>query len=176
MKISLNTVYNCIQFSRKDAAVRKADELQIQTRRSFPVMSSTYADNFYFSLGKNSTRKEAAKTVNRKIFSKISDMRNDFSYADRLAAYNRFDTKMIYVLKQLDKNRVGNCLENARLALAVLCANGYYNSSLVKLRYEIQIINKKTRKLEYKESTDLDHAFVITDMNERDKKDIVIDP
>lgn len=170
------TPYNFILFGKKDKTLRKADELQIRTKRAFPVMSPTYADSFYFSLEKNSARRDAVRAINDKTQSKIEDMRDKFHYADRLADYNQFDTKMMYILKQLSRNKVGNCNENAKLALAVLCANGYYNSSLVKLRYEVQIINKKTKNVEYKQSTSLNHAFVITDMNKRGKKDIIIDP
>lgn len=70
---------------------------------------------------------------------------------------------------------LGNCMEYAKSTMAALCANGYYNSERVNLRYEVKFINKKTGETEYKSEDSLDHSFIITDLNCRKEKDIIVD-
>lgn len=176
MRISINNSYNSISFCRKDKNIRNADKLQRQTRLAFPILSATYIDTFYNCADANSSKHQTASKASDGLMDRIYSMRSGFSYAERLAAYNQFDKKMMYILDALTKKKIGNCTENAQLALAVLCANGYYNSSLVGLQYEVKFVNKKTNEVEYRNLTNLDHAFVTTDLNERKEEDIIIDP
>lgn len=175
MRISFNNLYNNVSFCKKDKNIRKADTIQRLTRLAFPVLSATYADTFYGCLSDGSSKQQAASKISSGLMKRICSMRNNFAYAEKLAVYSQFDKKMIYILDAIAKNKIGNCSENAKLALAVLCANGYCNSALVGLAYEVKFINKKTNEVEYRNLTNLDHAFVITDLNERKEKDIIID-
>lgn len=139
------------------------------------MMSLTYAGSFYTCAKKGSKNKEKTYHILSNLRRRLDLMRENSKYAGRLFAYNSYEKKYGFDLSQMKGFKIGNCAEYSKATLAALCANGYYNSSRAGLLYEIKFINKKTKKVEYREFEDLDHNFVITDLNKRKKKDIVID-
>jgi len=181
MKILANNFnVNCLSFSpsfcARNGEIKRADSLMRKSRETFPMLSATYVDDFYLSTKPKSSRKDEADEMSQSLWDKIFRMRRKCDEAEKYSDYSFFDTKLMYDLSQISKNKVGNCTECSKAALATLCANGYYNSHRVNLLYRVEFINKKTGEKEYSAANSLDHSFAVTDLNSRKEQDIVIDP
>ncbi len=174
MKILCN---NFIPFRARNKEARKADDIQRRTRASFPMISSTYAADFYSVFNKDINDIDPdSKMLFRILESKIKQARSDAQIIGLLSGASVYNENYKIVLNQVLKHKVGNCEENAKAALSVLFANGFYNSSRVGLEYEIKFIDKQTGEPAYSISKDLNHSFAITDLNTCKKQDIIIDP
>ncbi len=166
MKILFNSY---IPFGARKEEIRKADDIQRKSHNDFPMVSSTKID-FYSCDSENNLK----NGVQKKLYSKICDMRNnleDRGYTEDWDDCENYENTLLAVA---DKN-IGNCGECAKAVIGVLAANGFYNSSRVILQSKIKFIDKTTGETEYEDISDLDHSFVLTDLNSRNEKDIVID-
>jgi len=178
MKVLLcnNNFQNLCLFQGSREDKRKADIIMRKSKGVFPMLSASYADDFYFSIQEGSKKQSEAGENVQKLWDKIFALRRECDKVERYSKFVMFPSKTVYDLSRISKNRVGNCNECSKAALALLCANGYHNSLRVNLFYRVNFVNKETGKMEYSAASNLDHSFVITDMNTRERQDIVIDP
>lgn len=171
--------YNSPVFGSKKHSVQKADEIQRQTRRAFPMLSPTYIDNFYHIKKYGYDDRLKATRISDKIHSKIMTAREMEKfpqyYGINQSDFEK-DTPYALILSIVRDLKLGNCQENAKAAVAVLCANGYLNTKRANLYLQIDMVNKHTGEVEYTERAPLDHSFAITDMNTEDDLNIVVDP
>ncbi len=163
-------------FSAKSEEIKRADFIMRKTNQNFPMMSASYVDDLYECTRPKSKRREKSRKILRGLWDKVYFLREKCEYAEKYAAYSSFEKKSMFDLEQISKVKIGNCEESAKAAMAVLCANGYYNSSRVSLCYKVEFVNKQTKKVEYFAINSLDHSCVTTDLNTRKEQDIVIDP
>lgn len=184
MKILPSNHLNNINFSSRNKNIRRADDIQRAARNTFPVLSPSYIDEFYLSTKmKNEVPVNMqARTLFKKADNKLTALRTvskaPEKYGLELMPYEK-ETPYAHLLNGMELLKIGNCEECAVAALAALTANGYYNSQRVSLGMEIQYVDKKTGKIEYKEIEPLDHSFVITSLdneNPKEKDKIVVDP
>lgn len=178
MRIQTQNFTYPINFSARKKEVRDADKILRIAKQNYPMISSTYADEMYECLPEN---KKAQKILSN-IKCRIKDMRSYVnSTSDIIKALDsntRYRTMepLCIVLDEIKKNKVGNCYESAQLGLSALYSNGYMNSKMASLEYRTQIIYKESDEVMYESFSQLDHVFVLTDMNKGGKKNIVIDP
>ena len=186
MKIGFNSSFSNVKFGAKSKEVRLADDIQRKAKLVFPFFSSTYVDEFYNSVNdEKDSYSTRAEDLRRNIMFKIGktrDTRSDF-VDERFIRKSYDDAADDFIVSYFKWNksnpkisRLGNCGENSKLALAALLANGYYNSSIVSLCYKASMMDKKTERPVASKEIDIDHAFVVTDMNTEGKKTIVVDP
>lgn len=171
--------YNSPAFCSRKSSVQKADDIQRQTRKTFPMISPTFVDAFYRIDKYSAEDKIRAERISDNIHRKIIDARERELYPDYYGIEQtalQKDTPYSLILTMVRDLKLGNCKENAKAAVAILCANGYMNSQRAELFLQVNIVNKKTKKVEYTECTPLDHSFAITDMNTEKDLDIVVDP
>ncbi len=170
MKISFN---NNIYFTSRNEEIRTADNIQRKTKNRFNFISSSRIDDF-FEDGDNFEYKEKAEELSSKLRTVILASR---AAAEQLNNAN-CGIGVLYAddLDLSEYTGLGNCMEYAKAAIAALCANGYYNNERMNLWYETGFRNIKTGEIEYINKCPLDHCFAVTDLNRRDKKDIVVDP
>lgn len=170
MNISYN---NFIPFRARNKEIRRADDIQRRANNNFNFISSSRIQDYYETT-KNYENKIKAKGIYDKLTGVILAAR----YAAEALNITGNGIGVLYAddLDLSEHTGLGNCMEYAKAAMAALCANGYYNSERVNLRYETKFINKETNEVEYKSEDTLDHSFVITDLNCRKEKDIVVDP
>ena len=164
---------NNINFTARKPEIRKADDLQRKSRREFPMLSSSYVNDFYLSTGKY---RRITKKKNQ-LFNHLCDCvtNNTRAYTDKKVTRDNY-IPCVTRLKALKKYKTGNCMEAAYATAATLFANGYKNTDIASLMYKAEFYNKRTKALVHTSSVSLDHSFVITDMNKKDgKQDIVID-
>ena len=166
-------INNQITFQSKNPRIKKADDIARRAKKEYPMLSERYA-NIYYNLDN-----KAISTKVDILCKKIGNTRSEYS--------NKVDTEHLIfnkkykllrsILRILKRTKVGNCDENATVAYAALCANGYTNSEKVALFYETQLFDKQHNKVLASAAEDFDHVFVITSMsnNLNDKKDIVVD-
>lgn len=183
MKIfGINNCYNSPLFGSRKKEIKEADKLQRKTRAEFPMLSQTMADDLYLSTKYTSKKRVKAERITDKMYQKIKLMREmaDFpSYYKINLSEEEKGIPYILNLNMIRQLRLGNCKENAMAAMAVLTANGYFNSDRVELMYKMDFINKKTGEIEDRKLYPMDHSFVITDMQKENKKgeqNYVIDP
>lgn len=163
-----------VNFRARNENVRKADDLQRKSRNVFPMISATYIDDFYSSSKPKSKNRAFAKEISNKIQNGIMKRRKTIEIA-REKVTKEEDLLYAFELSVIRDEKTGNCLESAKAALAVLFANGFYNSKTANLYLDIDFINKKTGEVEYSTKEFLNHAVVLTDMNKGGDKNIVID-
>lgn len=143
------------------------------------MISPTYVDDFYCCAKYPSENREKVERISDKIYRQILVARSIAKYPDDYGCkIPELEREILYAtnLNGVKAIKKGNCAENAMAAMAVLCANGYYNSERVDLCLKAEFKNKKTGETPYSKALPLDHSFVITDMNSRKEKDIIIDP
>ena len=172
MKInSFNFLYTP-SFLAKSKTARKADDIQRRAKANFPVMSVTYLnDNYGVFADKNGKYYEKAHLYRLNLDDKIHSSRKNISNEIYDKSYDNPLFGLNSWLCGIKKNKIGNCAENARIALAALYANGYYNSSLVLLYYNVNILDRKTNEMVMQYPESLDHCFVVTDMKKGLNKD-----
>ena len=184
MKLYYQNLNNSISFKSKNKNVRKADDIQRRARHVFPVLSSSYIDEFYSSTKIKRNNNQISIKANqllKKVDSRISAIRKLAKKKDASnSKYSWIDDNIPYtkILDGVKLLKAGNCEECAKVVLAALSANGYYNSQRVSLAVDISYINKKTGECEYNCVEPIDHSFVITSLdNDNPKKNdyVVID-
>ena len=179
MKILPCNINSTQYFSARKKEIRVADDIQRKTKSTFPTLSQTYIDRFYKS--KMSSFENANKFFikTNEMHKKIKIMReiakNPEEFGIKIPEIEK-NTLYAMNLNGLQQLKIGNCEENAKSTIAILFANGYYNSEQVNLMLKIDFINNETNKIEDSRLYPLDHTFVITDMNTGRKQDIIIDP
>lgn len=173
MRIAFNNCPITPSFCARNEEIRKADDIQRKAKNGFNFVSSSRIDGFYDS-SNNFEHKMKAREVSDKLKNVILATRCTTNILNKTG--NGIGVLYADDLDLSEYTGLGNCMEYAKAAVTALCANGYYNSERVNLRYEIKFINKETGEVEYKSEDSLDHSFAVTDLNCRDKKDIVIDP
>ena len=183
MKIfGINNSYNSPLFGSRKQEIREADKLQRKARAEFPMLSQTMADDLYLSSRYDSKNKGRLERITDMMHRKIKLMREmaEFpSYYKINLSEEEKGIPYILNLNMIRQLRLGNCKENAMAAMAVLTANGYFNSDRVELMYKMDFINKKTGEIEDRKLYPMDHSFVITDMQKGNKKgeqNYVVDP
>ena len=169
-------------FGAKNKRIRDADHIMRTAKKQFPIVSSSYIDTFYSDSSQNKIK--LRNSVSEKIADLIEHVR-DIYLSDYPAMYDSsietvpgLDLNTI-LLQCLKKHKVGNCSENASLAVAALTANGIDDAKKCYLYLNTYFINKQDRSILYKSSTPLDHSFAMTSMGKhsRNIKDlIVVDP
>lgn len=171
------------QFCAKRKDVRKADDVCRAVKNEFPLLSSTYVEEKYLTNRNKSIYHPYVKYDIKKLSKKISDTRNAIRSYCASPFYNPVvprtkSDKVVGILDILKEKKVGNCSENAQLALAAMYANGYYDSQIVGLGYTAEAIDDETGKVLCKLSprSGLDHMFVVADVNDDGLKDVVVDP
>ncbi len=171
----LNNIKYSPSFSARNKEIRTADAIERKTKAEFPMLSQTYIDSFYRSRDKGPV---VSKQLQMQ--SKIKEMRriaaNPEAYGHKVSSPFERNTLYPNNLNAIKSLKMGNCRENAMAAVAVLLANGYYNSERTLLMYKVDFVNKETGELESSGLYPLDHSFAVSDMNRGGKKDIVIDP
>ena len=166
-------------FQGRKQTIKNADSVLRTSKETFPFVSSTYIRSFYLSAKPQSKNYEKALKTTSAIAADINTTRNRASYAecfDEIEDNRRLVAPYISTINSSSFSKTGNCQEQARAMLAVLAANGYYNSKYTSLVFDVSIINKITHKMVYREDIDLKHAFVLTDMNKEKERNVVIDP
>ncbi len=180
-------------FLSRNEEIKKADDLQRRARASFPMVSATYAEEYYYTMRPESKYYNRARGIVENMTADIqlqrslaSLMGRDFSNYGPFGFLNRRDyeddTSFLNNLEWVKGQKVGCCDESAKTALATLCANGYYNSAETYVYYGVQFVNKESGEVEYKNGGKLPHCFVVTDLKKDGegagdrKNDIVIDP
>ena len=180
MKISPQTNFYSVNFSARKKDIRKADDIQRKVRLEFPMASPSYFDTFYKTI-KSTNNRKVNKTANRisdRIDSKLRYLRER---AERVEFFDKvigINTPYATTLNFLKLYKIGNCEEAASSVLSALYANGYTNSHKANLGLNINIKNKKTKQIEYNDTMDIDHTFVITSLEKQEAKPndyIVID-
>lgn len=179
MQISFNSYNSSPYFTSRKKEIRDADDIQRKTRQTFPMMSPTYIDEFYGVTKFRSKNKSYARRISDKKYDTIAKSRDIAQYPDafglRVSQFEK-NTPYIIDLNLMKATKLGNCMENAKAAVATLCANGYYNSKRAGLYLQVDFVNKKTGELEHSELGSLDHSFAVTDMNEGNGYKYVVDP
>lgn len=168
---------NQINFNSRNKNTKKADDILRQAKRTFPLMSHSYVEAFYKSYTNKKTKKRA-KEIRDKLYLTLANSRR--RVAENVNAFRKKDGLKLLIpfredIDEINKTKVGNCQENAISALAMLCAQGYYNSDLVELTCITEFINKTDNSITYKCTSEFDHVFILTDMN-TGKKNIIVDP
>ncbi len=179
MNISSVQNYN-FSFNARKSDIREADRIMRASKRTFPVVSSSYIDHFYHS---ETPRKDSLKRkVSYNVFDKINNIR---IFDEKLVAPGlnipKSERNIMYapILRGMEQMRAGNCYESAVGVLAALAANGIYDAKIVNLYLETEFINKKDGICEYTRSDEADHCFVVTSMGRNSSKEddiVVIDP
>lgn len=175
--------FDFISFASRKKEIREADAVERKTKLTFPAISATYIDGFYYSAKPNSKNRFRTEYISDKIQTKIEETREiaknpDFYIPDT----SEIEKSTLYAinLNRLKQLKMGNCKENAMAAVAVLAANGYYNSKRVELNYRMDLTDRITGK-KYTKFYPLDHSFAVTDMIKENslnngERNIVIDP
>lgn len=182
MKLYYPNLNRNISFKSRNKNIRKADDIQRRARQVFPVLSSSYIDEFYLSgnqkeagTEKDLVFRKLLKKVDTKILAIREVAKNRNKY--RSIANNK-NNGALYVstLQSLKLLKAGNCQECAMAVLAALAANGFYNSKRVSLALELSYVDKKTGECVYKNTYPIDHSFVVTslDKNMQDERDLIV--
>lgn len=183
MKIQSLNYYNKNSFSARNKDIRTADKIQRKARQSFPMVSSSYIQDYWpiADSKRNDETYDKTKVILQNIIQKIRRMRdvcqNPDKYDISVPIYELY-TPYAFNLRNIKNAKAGNCMESAIATLGVLAANGYYDSKRMNLFLDTSFINKKTGEVEYKKRNDMDHSMVLTTMNRKCKKQddyIVID-
>ena len=163
---------NNIYFSARKPEIRKADDIQRRARAEFPMLSSSYANDFYVSVGKGNRITQKKQSLFSHLCDCVEKTRNGSS-----AKIIPHETYVPYVrrLNAVKKNKTGNCMEAAMATATALLANGYKNTSIGNLLYEAKFLDKKTGETVYSGTISLDHSFVMTDMNKCGERNIIVD-
>ncbi|MCD8025230.1 MAG: hypothetical protein LUE64_06810 [Candidatus Gastranaerophilales bacterium] len=174
--MQITSYYTNPVFGARKKEIKDADHIERKTRQTFPMISHTYLRDVCSISKPNSKYSNKSSYLLNNLERKIDDMRNLYppSYVDENVIYTD-------IIKKVKQRKIGNCKENAKAAVAVLCANGYYNSQRAELMYRVNFINKETGETEYSNIYPLDHSFAVTDMKKdtninSGKRNIVIDP
>ena len=151
MKIfGINNSYNSPLFGSRKQEIREADKLQRKARAEFPMLSQTMADDLYLSSRYDSKNKGRLERITDMMYRKIKLMREMAEFPSYYKIDIPEEEKSIpYIvnLNMIRQLKLGNCKENAMAAMAVLTANGYFNSDRVELMYKMDFINKKQGNL-----------------------------
>lgn len=158
-------------FCAKNKDTRNADDVMRASSNAFPMFKPTYASIFYKSLKDCDVREKfyygIAKKNHENVRKERDDAIEDINFAEKI-------TKLI------KEQKTGNCAEAADIALMGLLANGYYKSQSVGLECEVGYIDKNTGETVWSYCEPIDHACVLTDMNNPKRKYvedlIVVDP
>lgn len=180
MKIS--SQYSYQSFCSKNKSIRDADHIMRTAKKQFPIVSSTYIDTFYSD---STPKKNTLRTSVSQRFADIIEYVRDIYLSDHPAMFDRtietdnltdYNTALLQCLR---KYKVGNCSENASLAVAALTGNGIDDAKKCYLYLKTYFISKENKIVLYKSSRDLDHSFAITSMgknSEHPKDLIIVDP
>ena len=174
MKIS--RINNNLTFNARRKDVKKADTIKRRTTSVFPMVSDTYFQTFY-KISKKSKPGDKVSEIERRLDKKIATSRMAETFPNLYGKDFPRETRDVLYGISLDgikQNKAGNCTECSKATMAVLCANGYYNSERMNLVYRSEFVNRMTGETDYVIDAPLDHSLVVTDMNEGEK-DIVID-
>lgn len=171
---------NCFQpsFRAKKQTIKDADKILRTSKETFPFVSSSYIRSFYLSAKPQSKNYEKAIKKANKIFAVINKTR---IRANFLSLFSQNEMKStiyepsVAAINSSLYSKTGNCLEQARAALGVLAANGYYNSNCANLMLDVILIDKITHRVVHRQDVYLDHTMVLTDMNKEDGLNIVLD-
>lgn len=190
--ISGNFSNNPSFLGRKDE-IKEADKLQRKAKAVFPMLNATYMEEFYHCAKPESKNHKRAAKILKRLGENISLQRSLASLQTRsfrggFGLFGFFNQNMpdddiseMHSLEWIKDCKIGCCDECAETAFAVLCANGYYNSSKAYVYYGVQFVNKESGEIEYETGGKLPHCFVVTDLckgEEDEAKDceIVVDP
>lgn len=179
MKVSFLAHTNT-SFGTKNKNIRTADQIMRGSKNTFPVVSSSYIDEFFHSEKGKSTG--LITKISDRIFEKIDNIRElDRKFVAPRLQLSEDDRKVMYapILHGMTQLRSGNCHESSVAALAALAANEIYDGRIASLIVETTYRDKNSGEIELKKRDFLDHCFVITTMGTKstDQNDqIVIDP
>lgn len=174
MNISLVNNYTNLTFSARNKDIRKADDIQRHSRQVFPMLSPTYIDEFYIS-AKQEKDTPKIQYLNNEMTAEINAARKSHKLKsmteDNGLCSHPMANFYLYTLLNLTKNKIGNCKEASIATIGMLASKGYYDSHKVNLVLRNEFINKQTKKVEFSSEIPLDHAFVITSLNEESRQD-----
>ncbi len=176
----VNIRNSSVSFGTRREDIRKAQDIERRAKLVFPMMSWTMVNEKYLSLNSKSNSCRRPKQLLGKLSKKITRARENAEFYEQILKENPnikyVEAKALKELEVIKDLKVGNCHENAVAALAVLAANQYYDCSQVSLGCKVTIRNRDTKSVEDKYYYELDHTFVVADINGDGKKDVVIDP
>ena len=183
MNLTVSNIIFHPKFKSRKKEIRKADDIQRRMLQTFPMLSPSYMDEFYFStkIDKDGVPvNKHARHIFKKADCKLTAVRTISKNPEKYGIKRSKVEQNIPYTQLLDGIRlmkVGNCEEKAIAALAALCANGEYNAERVCLGLKTEYINKNTGETEYQAIDSLDHSFVVAVLEDSEKKDkIVMDP
>lgn len=179
MKVSFINNKN-LSFCAKKSDIRTADHIMRTSRKAFPVVSSSYIDEFFHS--KKGKETGLIEKISDRVFEDIANIRElNRRYVAPKLKLKDVDRNIMYapILRGMEQLRAGNCSEASVGALAALAANQIYDGRIVNLLVDTIYTNKKTGETEFKSREFIDHCFVVTSMGQKttDEKDqIIVDP
>ena len=181
MKITFTQPYTNPSFTAKKKEIKKANDIQRKAKQLFPMFSPAYLNEFYILNGRGMDPKQVrTRQIAQRIVYKINAGRDYDDYDSRYSFIaNRKETPFIRTLSRIKKEKIGNCHEASITAVAALAANGYTNTKRASLKLQGEFVDKKTNKVVYSKTYDVDHTFAITTMNKDNptKNDyIIVDP
>ena len=178
MKISLQTIYPRPTFTAKKPEIRKADDVQRKSKEIFPMFSPAYLQEFYTLNGKgqNTPRQVRTIQIGQSIVYKINAGR----IVDDESSKRSYFQEPLFVrpLDRIKKTKIGNCHEASICTMATLAANGYDDFKRVSLEQQMEYIDKKTNKVVFSKTYDIDHTLVLSAMGKENPKEddyIVLD-
>ncbi len=153
-----------VSFCAKHRDIRKADDIMRHSNNCFPMFSPSYAISHWNRFTQNTNQAELERTAFFNKYSKILDekVRNKYINDD--------DSYHLNLFEPLKKEKLGNCKENAIALIATLFANGYQKAARIGLEYEINFIDKKTKKVASTSVFNFDHTCVMTTMDNKEKR------
>ncbi len=182
MKISFQQAYIQPNFSAKKPEIRKADDIQRKAKANFPMFSPSYLREFYILPKKcvDDTKLNRTRQIAQRIVYKINAAREcdrqDLEYCYKWNPYRK-EIPYTRTLQRIKGSKIGNCEEASCATMATLAANGYYDSKRMSLVLKGQLVNKKTKKIEYTTIPhSLDHAFVVSSLGKENatEKDLIV--
>ena len=154
-----NYNYN-INFSARNKEIRVADKIMRKAINAYPAFSTSRA-TYYSSVQKCPS-----------LINKIS-LLNRYLHSKRIT-YQMADNDLLHqVLLGTADIKVANCIEMARIQQAAFLANGYKDVQIVGLDKKVKIT--KNNKVKEKISDRVDHALLLINGVNRNKKPIVVD-
>ena len=153
-----------VSFCAKHRDIRKADDIMRHSNKCFPMFSPSYAISHWNRFTQNTNQAELERTAFFNKYSKILDekVRNKYINDD--------DSYHLNLFEPLKKEKMGNCKENAIALIATLFANGYEKAARIGLEYEINFVDKKTKKVASTSVFNFDHTCVMTTMDNKEKR------
>lgn len=183
MNITISSINFHPKFKARKKEIRKADDIQRRMLQTFPMLSPSYMDEFYFSTKLdnegnpvNKKARQFFKKADKKLTVVRDVSKNPEKYGIQQSKVEQ-DIPYTQLLDGIKLMKVGNCEEKATAMLAALCANRHYDAERVYLCLKTEYIDKVTGERKYLAIDSLDHAFIVTNFDKtKNEKDIVMDP